>query len=499
MDTIFVLAPGPRARAMERAAARVPGCLYLCLWAPAAIAGLPSASHLFCLDAWIGGGGDRALELFEAYRGALCVAENGCVPGWAYKEAAACMALPEPDLTASASLRVQQQFYHVSNSKSDRSKWQMAVFMGCESGEIEVGMSAASAMAAEAVANDVQQSILEELLQMPPPSSSSSSLMSLSVGSPEYSSLVRSMATTAVEPPTRAVLPPQPPLASPMHGLLAPVYGEFLSADDAEMAQAMLAVISTSAPPPPPLSPPWQPRHRARPTSSPRRTTAFKAYNAALSPRAARLLLPGAPGQRMIKTGISLLVTLHKEMRNRDLAAARHGGTRAAPPPTTSSQLHHMISERRRRERINDSFQSLRALLSPGSKKDKATVLANTTAYMDKLISQVSELEQKNRQLEAQLAVRSGEGHGAPDGGGSSERVQVDVAIASTSTSTPDRPLEASITVTVRAECDVSEIVVALLARLKEMGRFAVVSVDARQSSSSLARASITLRPTTDI
>ncbi|KAG8075465.1 hypothetical protein GUJ93_ZPchr0006g40854 [Zizania palustris] len=490
MDAIFVLAPGTRARAMERAAARVPGCLYVCLWAPAAIAGLPPHSHLFCLDAWIGGGGgDRALELFEAYRGALCAAQSGCVPGWAYKEAAACMALPEPDLTASASLHVQQQFYQQTGTK-------MAVFMGCESGEIEVGMSTASAVAAEAVANDVQQSILEELLQMPPPSSSSSSLMSLSVGSPEYSSLVRSMATTAMEPPTRAVLPPQPSLASPMHGLLAPVYGEFLSADDAAMAQAMLAVISTSAPPPPPLSPPWQPRHRARPTSSPRLRTAFKAYSAALSPRASRPR-PGAPGQRMIKTGISLLVTLHKEMRNRDLAAARHGGTRAAPPPTTSSQLHHMISERRRRERINDTFQSLRALLPPGSKKDKATVLANTTAYMDKLISQVSELEQKNQQLEAQLAVRSGEGrHRAPDGGGSSERVQVVVAIASTSTSTPDRPLEASITVTVRADCDVSEIIAALLAGLKEMGRFAVVSVDARQSSSSLARASLTLRST---
>jgi hypothetical protein len=43
-------------------------------------------SHLFCLDAWIGGGGgvgagggggDRALELFEAYRGALCAAVSG--------------------------------------------------------------------------------------------------------------------------------------------------------------------------------------------------------------------------------------------------------------------------------------------------------------------------------------------------------------------------------------------------------------------------------------
>jgi hypothetical protein len=56
-------------------------------------------------------------------------------------------------------------------------------------------------------------------------------------------------------------------------------------------------------------------------------------------------------------------------MRSRELGAASHEDGRAQPPPpSTASQLHHMISERRRRERLNDSFQSLRALLPPGSK-----------------------------------------------------------------------------------------------------------------------------------
>jgi hypothetical protein len=36
------------------------------------------------------------------------------VPGWAFKDARSYMELPERDLTASASLQVQQQFYHVS-------------------------------------------------------------------------------------------------------------------------------------------------------------------------------------------------------------------------------------------------------------------------------------------------------------------------------------------------------------------------------------------------
>lgn len=39
---------------------------------------------------------------------------RSCVPGWAYKDGRPYMELPEPDLTASASLPVQLQFYHVS-------------------------------------------------------------------------------------------------------------------------------------------------------------------------------------------------------------------------------------------------------------------------------------------------------------------------------------------------------------------------------------------------
>jgi hypothetical protein len=40
------------------------------------------------------------------------------VPGWAYKEGRAYVELPEPALTASASLQVQQRFYHVSVHKN---------------------------------------------------------------------------------------------------------------------------------------------------------------------------------------------------------------------------------------------------------------------------------------------------------------------------------------------------------------------------------------------
>uniref|UniRef100_A0ACD5WU85 Uncharacterized protein n=2 Tax=Avena sativa TaxID=4498 RepID=A0ACD5WU85_AVESA len=519
MDAIFSLAAVPRARVLERAAARVPGCLYLCLWAP--VTAQPSSSHLFCLDAWIGGG-DRARPTFEAYRGALCAVVSGCVPGWAYREGRAYIELPEPGLTASASLQAQQQFYHVSHKELffilqtlkpfsslhtlvfffslQEAGTKMAVFMGCDSGEIEVGLSTTSAVAGAAVADHVQQALLEEILELPParPTSSSSSMPSLSIGSPEYTSLIRALATplaAAGEPSTQ-----------PLPGSLAPVYGlhafpTAAEADDAAaaMAQAMLALISssdasttTSTPPPPPSysTLPWLARHR----SSPRRTTAFKAYSAATAPRARPR--PGAPGQRMIKTCVSLLASVHAAMRSRELAAARHGDGGAQPPPSTtsSSQLHHMISERRRRERLNDSFQSLRALLPAGAKKDKANVLASTTEYMARLISQVSQLQDQNQQLEAQLGLNRTAGDD-----GSSERIEVDVTTGASSTSTSSAsivPREVSVRVTVRAECDISEVLISLLARLRETGSFTVVSVEARQQNGAAARASLTLRVT---
>jgi len=283
----------------------------------------------------------------------------------------------------------------------------MAAFMGCESGEIEIGMSTAasgggSPMSLDSTLQQVfsedffQQSLLEELLQLPPtrPSSPSSSLPSVSVGSPAGStSLQRTVAvtpaatTTAPSSVERQAAPPphpRPPLPFVRHGGPGHVCFPSAEADDAAMAQAMLDVISASsssalpttppstatAPPPPPDNH----HHRARRRGA---ATAFRAYNAALAPRAP-WRPPGAPGQRMIKMGISILRRMHMLRFSRERSA---GGTTTMPQrgqegeddPSSSavpssSQLNHMISERRRRERLNESFEALRGLLPPGSK-----------------------------------------------------------------------------------------------------------------------------------
>ncbi|CAN6250832.1 unnamed protein product [Urochloa humidicola] len=597
MDTLFVLGQESRLRILQRAAACLPGCAYLCAWAalpassqPAAAASSSSAAattsarFLCCVDAWLcdgvgaaagcrgdaAAGGRRVRALFNAYRGSLCPAVSGCVPGWAYKDGLPYMELPAHDLTDSASLQAQQQFY------------QMAAFMGCESGEIEVGMSTAgktsggaSPMSLESSLHQVfsedffQQSLLEELLQLPPtrPSSPSSSLPSVSVDSPaaEVVStpplLLRAAPPATPPPPLPVATTPSSsvsdhryaPVPAPLHPrtpLIASPFsrrhGHFPSpeADDAAMAEAMLAVISAPSSSSSAALPTTTSSTASMAAANPggsnnnnhrgarRRGTAFRAYNAAaLAPRAAPWRPAGAPGQRMIKMGISILRRMHMLRFNRERTGgavvaqqrAREEEEEEAPPAPTSSQLNHMISERRRRERLNESFEALRGLLPPGSKKDKATVLAKTLDYMNILVAQIADLEARNRSLESRAHYHHSNGVGGRKerpyyssseqqnvvvlqglSGTSSERVQVHVttagAGASTSSSSWRQPDREAVTVQVEtraARGDVAELVGRALAAIKEMGCFTVVAVDAgRPGDGGIAQATFTLRAT---
>ncbi|KAJ1278584.1 hypothetical protein BS78_04G090000 [Paspalum vaginatum] len=609
MDTLFVLGQESRLRILQQAAARVPGCAYLCAWAALPLPAAPSSSSsssplpyspsaarrlLCCVDAWLccdgaarptaGGDARRVRALFDAYRGSLCAAVSGCVPGWAYKDGRAYMDLPAHDLAASASLPVQQQFYQEAGIK-------MAAFMGCDSGEIEIGMSAAattttasgSPMGLESSLQQVfsedffQQSLLEELLQLPPtrPSSPSSSLPSASAGSPaaDASTPLLVRATPAATPSWSSgerqapapLLPRQPPAVPVLpFGLHGHVHFPSAAADDAAMAQAMLDVISasSSAALPTPsyaaatTAPPsargnnnsnhhhfarrW-PRRRGSTSAA---ATAFRPYNAALAPRAP-WRPPGAPGQRMIKMGMSILRRMHMLMLSRERAAvvvAPRGQQQMEEdedhlsPAPTSSQLNHMISERRRRERLNESFEALRGLLPPGSKKDKATVLAKTLDYMNILVSKITDLEARNRSLLESRVAQQTRRRTTTNGGSSkesssnrsssseqqqvvvlqggltsgtlSERVHVRVTsdgvvgAASTSSAAAPQPRESArevvaVRVEARAQGDVGELVARALAAIKEAGRrFTVVAVDGRQPSGGVALATFSLRAT---
>lgn len=124
---------------------------------------------------------------------------------------------------------------------------------------------------------------------------------------------------------------------------------------------------------------------------------------------------------------------------------------------------------------------------------------------MNILVSQISDLEARNRSLESRAHQRANGGskelmahlsepqpvlQGPTD---TSERVQVHVAGAA---STSSRPQEVTVQVEVRAEGDVAELVTRVLAAIKETGRFTVAAVDARRPSDGVAQATFTLRAT---
>ncbi|XP_052140335.1 transcription factor MYC2-like [Oryza glaberrima] len=180
--------------------------------------------------------------------------------------------------------------------------------------------------------------------------------------------------------------------------------------------------VSSQAPLPLPL-PPYEPQHgqyttvlsppppapELPATTTPATGGAFRRYARHLRPR--RLPKPGRCGQRMFKTAMSVLTKMHVAATyNRQYyyqqAAAAAASASAAEAPPSGNQLQHMISERKRREKLNDSFVALKAVLPPGSKKDKTSILIRAREYVKSLESKLSELEEKNRDLEARLASR---------------------------------------------------------------------------------------------
>lgn len=220
-----------------------------------------------------------------------------------------------------------------------------------------------------------------------PPSSSSSSLISVSMDSPEYSSLLFNIpiAPTTTSTPTSQIPEAHtattnhfPSSTSSLQPLITPALPhqqamqafarlrdiQFPSPESeaAAMTRAMLAVLSNS-PSSSSSSHQSPPQFNLRPgdhqsSSRSSRPGVFKKYMTELAPNKTQMNAH-LGRQSMLKRSISFFRNLNIYMRTRQ----RFQETR----PTTT-QLHHMMSERKRREKLNESFHALRSLLPPGTK-----------------------------------------------------------------------------------------------------------------------------------
>lgn len=290
---------------------------------------------------------------------------------------------------------------------------QTAVFMACNTGEIELGFSGMtpvrdcfilmnlSTFSTDKVLNRLpfhdfhtcnlnqinmdkeirnlfqkdlssQLSPVSHELATGRPSSSSSSLRSLSIDSPtEYSnSLLFNIPTTSHIPETTLKdVPPMQPLipsttsptqqAMQAFAQLQNVQLPTQETEQAVMTRAILAVLTSSSSST--SSSQAQVRLPPRYSAVSPRSSAFKNYNLALAPTTSQMRSTSAStslrAQSMLKRAISYYTRLNTA-RRQYMVANR----------PTSTQLHHMISERKRREKLNESFQALRSLLPPGTK-----------------------------------------------------------------------------------------------------------------------------------
>lgn len=307
-----------------------------------------------------------------------------------------------------------------------------------------------------------QPSTKLKLIPSPSPnplSSSSSSLRSLSMDSPaECSSL---LFTTADIPILQSQLQP-----SSMDSIFAQARNlQFPTPEalDEAMTRTILAVLSSSS------SSVHQPLKRLPPSYHMNvKASAFKKYARVLTPTTTTRL------NQNLSTRQSLLKRSFAFMRSLNLMRLRERMPATSRP--TSSQLHHVISERRRREKLNDSFQALKSLLPPGTKKDKGSVLTTTREYMSCLKAQVAELSRRNQQLEAQL-LKSTKEEEKEEANIFPQEERFRVGISQVQESTSEGQI-IDLHIATRGESPLTNIVIGVLEFLKQLNNMRVVSME---------------------
>ncbi|XP_060188318.1 putative transcription factor bHLH041 [Lycium barbarum] len=480
MDSIFFLEEGDRAVFLLKIMESF-GCTYICLWQ------YFQPSNIFMSFGGIyNGENDVAQRLFEEYKHSLLIMDNGRIPGLAFKNNLPYMALQFADLQTHASNPVQLQFYQEAGIKT-------TIWMGCTIGEIELGMTSspqvnlemgmkhllaeyfsnqAAATAAAAARRGLphHQTLLPIDQNRPSPSSS------FSLDSPgEYSSLLFNVSSTSYvpEPPRtdtfseQTIRPVSATAMSYQQQAIQTFQFPRVETEDAALTRAYLAVMTS----PSSSSSSHQSRENVATEHyqvATQKATAFRRFRSGLGPNTNLQIAARTRRENILRRSITFFRNLNMMKRQEQI--------QASPRAPSSNQVHHMISERRRREKLNDSFQLLRSLLPPGTKKDKASVLANTTEYLSSLKAQVEELSKKNEMLEAQVKPQMKSDAISSSSFDGNERVAVEIINVGESTS-ESRIMD--LQVSVRGECSMLDLVTRLLEFLKTDNQVSLESVAA--------------------
>ncbi|ONK59266.1 uncharacterized protein A4U43_C08F4680 [Asparagus officinalis] len=355
----------------------------------------------------------------------------------------------------SISMQLPQQLYQASQ------------FAGCESEVIEFGLSAFNNIYMQMDMDQLSEE-LDEFFPSEQCSSPSSSQQSLSIKSQEQTSLLKNASTCSVPDTQRTQTNTyfiQPCLSS------IQAYDQFqdikyptMKNEDMIITRALSAIFSSNSNSSLTCSILDQSLRRDKTNRS--LVTCFsdfKPYNSAIP-----LMTESKKrscGQKMIKDSITYLRKINlmrEEAADEELRPSSH-------------RLQHTLSERKRREKLNGSFYSLRLLLPPSSKKDKASVLYRTKDYLKTLEAQIFELEKKNQMLET-LLLPTDETEADVNTNRSlcSKHVQITEAFEPI---TGIRRM--NLKITVNLECDLLKLILHALEYLKETGVVSLVEIDA--------------------
>ncbi|XP_020221723.1 putative transcription factor bHLH041 isoform X2 [Cajanus cajan] len=407
------------------------GCSYICLWTCDSI---NSPNRLCFLDGFYNVRNDQpsstsgtvAQQLFSQFRTLTFDVNDDRVPGLAFRNQRPYLELQQLELLRLASTEIQTQFFQEARIKT-------AVFMGCNKGEIELGFLNMSQVDIQTALRSLfpedfsRQS--QQIDQNNPPTSSSSSLRSLSTGSPEYSSLLFSIPGTSQThfPETLGrVVPPMQPVpntaTSTIDQTLAQVPLTQFPTQETEHDAIMRAILHV-------ISPTSHQHHQNLPYVVHPEASAFQRYRPDIGPNMAS----NFRRQSLMKRSFAFFKNLNfMRMRERIQATSR----------PTNTQLHHMISERRRREKINENFQALRALLPPGTKKDKASILIAAKETLSSLVAEVDKLSKRNQGLTSLLPAKESSTEETKVGLSSNERVNVRLSHVPESSSSEERMVD---------------------------------------------------------
>ncbi|QCD80283.1 Myc-type [Vigna unguiculata] len=419
MDAVFALPEAPRAHFL-RSLIQSFGATYVSLWQHHS----HLSNRLFFLDGFYNGGNNRPTSsqtLFHQYRALTFDVSDECVPGVAFRNQLPYIHLKLSDLLPLTSTQIQARFFL------------MAVFMGCKTGEIELGFSNIPQADIETALKNLFPEdfyIRSQSIDQNPYSSSfikSSTTFNQSLNIPRTSHSNFGVAPTQSSPHLHTIQPFPTP-----------------EDEHEEIVRTLIQVMSSTSDQqhqPPPMLPHNSVTHPE--------TADFVRY------RSDSNIKPQMESNfnRQNLQNTSLLENLNtKRMRERDTVKATH-------PISSPQKYYHTISERKRREKLSECFQELSALLPPGTKKNKRSILAAAKETMISLMVEIEKLKVRNEQL---MRVLSGKEVGSSreenSGGSCNERLKVRVLHSSESSSSEEQMVDLEVTMR-EQNCEVNVLI----------------------------------------